>query len=250
MSAVELSLVIACFNEQGHLLESVAEIERTLGAAGITHELLFIDDASSDGTAALIEGLVAGRDDRRAVYHTKNVGRGGTVSEGFRMARGRRVGYLDIDLEVHCRSVPKLLAELDAGADAATAYRRYDLHWRADSLLRHVLSRGYRLLLRTMLATRLRDTETGCKFFDREALLPILEEARHPGWFWDTEIMILAERRGLKIVEVPCRFEQRLDKRSTVRVFRDVPDYLVSLWTFRRRLSAPDAGRDNDSDRA
>jgi dolichol-phosphate mannosyltransferase len=96
----ELSLVLACYNEAEHLPESVRQIRETLRGMGLRYELIFIDDCSRDGTPRLIEALCSGESDARCVMHTENVGRGGTVSEGFRLARGRIVGYIDVDLEV------------------------------------------------------------------------------------------------------------------------------------------------------
>lgn len=232
----DLSVVIACYREAGHLRASVAELTAMLDATGRTYELVFVEDCSGDGTAALVADLVAEAPNRRAVYHQQNVGRGGSVAEGFRLATGRIVGYLDIDLEVHCRYVPAALAAIDAGADGATAYREYDVRWSPHALLRTVLSRGYRWLFRRLFAVPFRDPEAGFKWFARERILPVVAATQDRGWFWDSEILVLAHRAGLRIAEVPVRFERRADKQSTVRVVRDVWRYLLAIRAFRRRL--------------
>jgi glycosyltransferase involved in cell wall biosynthesis len=234
----ELSVVIACYREASHLRDSVGQLAATLGTLGRSHELIFVEDASDDGTAAIVAELVAAAPNRRAVYHRHNVGRGGTVAEGFGLAVGRIVGFLDIDLEVHSRHLPDLLAAIDAGADGATAFRHYDLSWRPQSLLRQLLSRGYRWLFRRLFAVPFRDPEAGFKFFVRERILPIVAATQDRGWFWDSEILVLAHRAGLRVVEVPCRFERRADKQSTVRVVRDVWRYLLAIRAFRHRLRA------------
>lgn len=236
--ACELSVVIACYREVGHLRASVAELQATLDALGRRHELIFVEDCSGDGTAAIVAELVREAPNRRAVYHQQNVGRGGTVAEGFQLAQGDVVGFLDIDLEVHCRFLPSVLAAIDGGADGATAFRSYDVSWRPNALLRMVLSRGYRWLFRRLFDVPFRDPEAGFKFFRRERILPVVRETRDHGWFWDSEIMVLAHRAGLHVVEVPCRFERRADKQSTVRVVRDVWRYLVAIRAFRARLRA------------
>jgi hypothetical protein len=87
-----------------------------------------------------------------------------------------------------------------------------------------------------MLGVSVRDTETGYKFFRRRALLPVLEEIRDPGWFWDTEFMVRAFRRGLRIEEIPGAYIRRLDKASTVRGLRDSVRYFAKLLSFRREL--------------
>ncbi len=229
-------MVVACYNEEPHLEESVDEIVRTLDATHYSYEVIFIDDLSSDGTRRIIERITDGHLNRTRVFHERNVGRGGTVQEGFLLARGRIVGFLDIDLEVHSRYIPSMIQAIDDGHDGATAYRVYKVGLRPDHLLRHVLSRGYRVLCRAFLRVPFRDTETGYKFFDRAAILPVLERLEHKGWFWDTEIMVQAHLHGLKIAEIPCLFLHRSDKASTVRVFRDVFSYLAALVRFRRRI--------------
>lgn len=234
-AACDLTVVIACYQEATHLVESVRQLVAALDGLGRSYELIFLDDQSTDGTPAIVADLVRGHPNRRAVYHARNVGRGGTVSEGFLLARGRIVGFLDIDLEVHCRYLPSVLAAIDAGADGATALRHYSIAHTPAGLLRQFLSKGYRWLFHRVFATPFEDPETGFKFFVREKIAPVVRHTRDPGWFWDSEIMILAHQAGLRVVEVPCRFERRTDKKSTVRVVRDVWRYLVAMRAFRAR---------------
>lgn len=232
----DLSVVIACYQEEGHLADSVRQLAATLDQMGRSYELIFLEDKSRDRTAEVIETLVAGKPNYRAVYHAENVGRGGTVTEGFQLAKGRIVGFLDIDLEVHCRFLPSVIAAIDAGADGATAFREYAVGFRPTSILRHILSRGYRWLFRAMFSVPFRDPETGFKFFRRDKILPVVGRTRDKAWFWDSEIMVLAHQAGLHVVEVPCRFERRADKQSTVRIVRDVWRYLIAIREFKRRL--------------
>jgi glycosyltransferase involved in cell wall biosynthesis len=237
-NACDLSVVIACYEEEGHLEDSVRQLVATLDATGRSYELIFLEDKSHDRTADVIRRLVHGHDNWRAVYHGENVGRGGTVTEGFLLARGNIVGFLDIDLEVHCRFLPSVLAAIDAGADGATAFRNYSVGLRPTAIVRHILSRGYRWLFRWNFDVPFRDPETGFKFFRRGKIVPVVQRTRDVGWFWDSEIMILAHQAGLRVVEVPCRFERRADKKSTVRLVRDVWRYLVAIRAFRARQRA------------
>ena len=234
----DLSVVIACYQEEQHLLESVRQLRATLDGLGRSYELIYVEDKSRDRTADLVRELIAGRSNERAVFHERNQGRGATVKEGFALARGRLVGFLDIDLEVHCRFLPGVLAAIDAGADGATAYREYTVEARLPSLIRAVLSDGYRRLFQWLFAVPFRDPDTGFKFFVRERILPVLAQTRDPGWFWDSEIMVLSHLAGLRIVEVPARFQRRRDKTSTVRIGRDIWRYLVAIRAFKKRLRA------------
>jgi glycosyltransferase involved in cell wall biosynthesis len=229
----DLTLVVACYNEEPILEQSMVETFRVLDALRLTAEVIFVDDASRDGTRAVIERIVAANPTReiRTILHERNVGRGGTVADGIRGAKGRLVGFLDIDLEVHARYIPTCVLALEEGYDVATALRVYKFYWR--SLDRYVLSRGYRLLMRALLGVPLQDTETGFKFFRREAVLPVLDATRDVGWFWDTEIMVRAHHAGLRIIEIPALFIRRFDKQSTLHPLDDSLEYLRKLWRFR-----------------
>jgi glycosyltransferase involved in cell wall biosynthesis len=236
--APDVSVVIACYNGEPHLAASFAEIVATLEDMRRPYEVVFVDDCSRDGTRAVIGRLVEAHPHvaTQVILHEKNRGRGGTVTDGFRAARGAIAGYLDVDLEVHSRYIPSLVRAIELGADVAVVRRIYAFQVR--SLDRYVMSRGYSWLVRKMLRVAFNDTESGYKFFRREPLLPLLDEIEDAGWFWDTEFMVRAARHGLKVVEVPGAYLRRYDKASTVKGIRDSVHYFGKLVRFRRRLRA------------
>jgi glycosyltransferase involved in cell wall biosynthesis len=235
-TAPHLSLVLACYNEAEHLRASFAEIRETLERSGWPFEVLFVDDVSRDGTREILKEIVAAHPhlDLRVILHDTNRGRGATVTDGFRAARGEITGFLDVDLEVHCRYVPSLVRAIEGGADVAIVRRIYALQ--LGSLDRYFMSRGYSFLVRRLLGVPFRDTETGFKFFRRATVLPLLDEIEDAGWFWDTEFMVRAARRGLRVAEIPGAYIRREDKTSTVRGLRDSARYFLALLRFRRRL--------------
>jgi hypothetical protein len=231
----DVSIIIACYNEENLLLDSVREIENVMSQTKYSYELIFIDDCSQDKTKELILKLAENQLHIKYLFHEHNVGRGGTVCDGIRLARGKIVGFLDIDLEVHARYIPSMLWAIEhEGYDVCTAWRIYKVHLRA--IPRHILSMGYRKLSKYYLGTTLLDTETGFKFFNREKILPVIAACKNKGWFWDTEVMVLSQKHGLKIKEVPCLFIRRIDKASSVRVVSDSIDYFKNLWKFKRQV--------------
>ena len=236
MPTPSLSVIIACYNEEDVLARSFAEIREVLDDLGRPYELIFVDDVSRDRTRDILREITAAHPSApiKVILHDVNQGRGATVTDGFRAARGEIVGYLDVDLEVHARYIPSLVRAIEKGAQVATVRRIYAFQLR--SVDRYVMSRGYSYLVRRLLGTRVHDTETGYKFFRREALLPVLDEIRDRGWFWDTEFMIRAERRGLRVAEVPGAYVRRFDKTSTVSGLRDSVRYFGKLLAFRREL--------------
>ena len=234
---MDLSLVLACYNEEPWLANSVREIVQVLDFSRLSYELVVVDDASRDGTRDVIRGLALAHPHVaiRTVLHERNTGRGGAVTDGFRAATGEMVGFIDVDLEVHPRHIPACCQAIRAGAQVAVGARVFALVPRG--FLRHFLSFGYATLVHLLLpAGEIRDTESGCKFFRREAVLPILETVLDRGWFWDTEIMIRCKLAGLSIANVPCIYVRNPMKPSSVSLGRDIVESLWKLFRFRREL--------------
>ena len=230
----DLSLVIPCYNEEPLLENNVRQIVEILDHGCWSYEIIFVDDASEDGTRTIIERLLQEYADKdfRKLFHERNRGRGRTVADGVRMARGHVAGFVDIDLEVHARYIPSMVIAIENGYDVVLAQRIYKLQPRL--FHRHILSRGYRLLVSWLLRVQLRDTESGFKFFNREKIVPILDETEDEGWFWDTEVMVRSDLAGLQISEIPCLLIRQYEQESSVRLLRDTLDYFVKLWKFRK----------------
>ncbi len=232
--ALQLSLVLPCYNEAEHIERSVPEILRALDAGRWSFEIIFVDDASRDATPALIRDLIAAHPTYhlRVLTHRHNTGRGAAVSDGFRAALGDFVGYLDVDLEVAPHYIAPALLRLEGGADVCVGKRIYQLG--LTNLFRHVLSRGYAFLARTLLGWPYTDSEAGFKFFKRAAAVEIARHAANPGWFWDTEVMYSAFRLGYRVVELPCLYLRRNEKTSTVKPVVDSLHYLRDLLRLAR----------------
>lgn len=233
---LDLSLILACYNEEPVFEPSLQRIFEILELSTLSYEIIFVDDGSRDRTRTLIDDLIKANPQRalRSIFHERNVGRGGAVADGIRAARGEITGYIDIDLEVDALYIPACVLAIRRGADIAIGQRNY--LFQARSLDRWVLSKGYHWLSQKLIGMPLLDTESGYKFFRRESILPVLDEIQDQRWFWDTEVMVRSARRGLKIQALPVLFIRRYDKRSSVNDLKDTFEYLTNLWRFRREL--------------
>jgi len=232
---MDVSIVIACYNESQHLEASVETIKNIMDSTRWSYELIFIDDLSNDGTQDVLRKLMVKYPKWKYYFHDVNIGRGATVTEGFLKSGGSVVGFIDIDLEVPAYIMPALIVEIIHGRyHVATAKRDYRIHLQI--IHRWLISRSYNLMVKKMLGVNLEDTETGCKFFYREKLLPILLYTEDKRWFWDTEIMVNCYMENLKIKELPALFIRRLDKKSTVNLSLDIKDYFIRIINFRKKL--------------
>ncbi|MEK7141655.1 MAG: glycosyltransferase family 2 protein [Patescibacteria group bacterium] len=235
MKQFDLSLIIACYNEEPHLRKSIDAVMTVLRGSVFSYEVIVVDDKSEDKTRGIIASIVKKNKNFRVLYHSVNLGRGKTVRDGIAIARGKVVGFIDIDLEVSPVYIPQFVRMILSGeADIVTGLRVY--REGVASLHRSVLSRGYSWLVRSALGIPLQDTETGYKFFNRKKIVPILKKAKNNGWFWDTEIMTYAYYVGLAIREEPVLFIRRFDKRSSVRLVHDTFTYIKNLLEFYKQL--------------
>lgn len=239
----DFSLILACYNESEHILKSVPRILSALQSSKYKYEIIFIDDKSKDDTPKLIKKLVKENKNFRAYFHKKNVGRGGTVSEGIRLAKSNVVGYIDIDLEVNPVYIPYFVKIIKSGeADVAIAHRYYPSYFFPfTNFLRMILSKGYLQLGKKFLDLPVEDTEAGYKFFNKKKILPVLNQTKNKHWFWDTEIVARGLFSGLRFAYVPTLFLKREDKTSTVKLLPDTIHFLKSIYIFKKHVAAEKA---------
>ncbi|MSP12638.1 MAG: glycosyltransferase, partial [Chloroflexi bacterium] len=233
-NARQMSIVIACYNCAHYIESSLVQLRNALRDSSWEYELIFIDDGSRDGTRDLLPKLIAGYQNYRLILHEKNYGRGRTIADGIREAMYPIVGFVDIDLATPPHYLPLLARTIANGADVAAARRIYQLS--LPVLHRWILSRGDNYLVRQVLMIDLHDTETGCKFFNRDLMIPVLAQSEDERWFWDTEIMVRSVLAGLRVVEIPTAYIHRPELGTTVRLMQDSVSYIKKLLRFRGQV--------------
>lgn len=233
----DLSIIITCYNEGRLLTPGIERLTKLFALTNLNYEIVIVDDFSTDGSRERIEEFKAKDDKIFALFHEQNKGRGASVTTGIKAAHGRVVGYCDLDFSTDPVYIIKLFEQIVEGADIATASRIYKLNWKSINVIhRYILHKGYKALVKLIFRTPLIDTETGCKFFDKQSIMTYIDEIKDMKWFWDTEVMIRGYFHGMKICEVPTLFVRQPETGSTVRVVRDTRRYLVSLIKFYREF--------------
>lgn len=233
MSALDFSLIIPCYNEGSTLLDSVNKILNELNRLKLSWEIIFVEDKSTDNTREILEKIAKRIKNSKIIYHSKNQGRGKSVSDGIRLSKAEMCGFLDVDCEVSPSYIPLFVKEIEDGSDLAVGKRFYEKGLK--SMQRVIASRIYASLVKWILKIPIDDTEAGYKFFNRKKVQGILSKVKSKGWFWDTEICAIAHYDGFKIAQIPVIFSRRIDKKSTVRLFADSIDYLKQLYRFKSR---------------
>lgn len=201
--APELSVVIPAFNEEKRLGRTLLEVDEYCRSRRLVAEIVVVNDGSSDGTGPLARAFAA-RQPVRVLDNPGNRGKGYSVRHGMQAARGREILFTDADLSAPISEVEKLRAALAQDADIAIGSRaRRELIRARQGRFREMSGRLFNWLVVAMLGLRFKDTQCGFKLFRREAAEAILPLQRVEGWGFDPEMLYLARRRGLRVVEVP-----------------------------------------------
>jgi glycosyltransferase involved in cell wall biosynthesis len=212
-SGPDLSLVIPAYNEESRLLPSLQRIDEYLSTRPYCSELVMVDDGSTDRTPELLRGFTPMAPDRvlvRLLSHDRNRGKGAAVRTGCLAAHGECVIFTDIDLAVPVEEVGRVLERLEAGADVVVGTRLHpggqDMR-SSQPLLRRLAGRLFVLVRRLVALPEHHDTQCPLKGFRRPAAQRLFAAQRLSGWAFDVEVLYLANRWGLKVEELPVRWD-------------------------------------------
>jgi dolichyl-phosphate beta-glucosyltransferase len=217
------SIIIPCFNEEARIGQTLRLTVDYLSANAPDSELIVVNDGSVDATAAIArEKLNSAPIAVRLLENFPNRGKGAAVRSGLLAAREQIGVFSDADLSTPLEETPKLIEPIAAGeVDIAFGSRALDrsligVHqpWR-----REQAGRVFNLLVRVATGLGFWDTQCGFKAFRLDACRAILEAARVDGFAFDVELLYLAHRAGLRVCEVPVRWNHV--EGSKVSFFRD-----------------------------
>jgi putative flippase GtrA len=212
-----LEVVVPVYNEQELLETSIRTLHAYLTAELDVPWLITIaDNASTDATLD-IATLLTYDLDQVAILHLDERGRGRALKRAWLASTAQVVAYVDVDLSTDLRALPPLIAPLLSGhSDVAIGTRLAASSRVTRGGKREFISRSYNFLLRRTMGASFTDAQCGFKAMRTDVaarLLPLVEDT---GWFFDTELLILAERSGLRIHEVPVDWVDDPDSRVDI----------------------------------
>ena len=231
-----LDIVVPVFNEQDDLDRSVRRLlDHLRGSFPYSFRITIADNASTDATPAIAARLAATLAEVRSV-RLEAKGRGRALRTVWSSSDALVLAYCDVDLSTDLNAVLPLVAPLVSGhSDLAIGTRLSRASRVVRGARREFISRSYNLILRGALSAGFSDAQCGFKAIRSDVarrLLPLVEDT---GWFFDTELLVLAERAGLRIHEVPVDWVD--DPNSSVDVVRTATDDLKGVWRVGRALA-------------
>jgi dolichyl-phosphate beta-glucosyltransferase len=222
--AVEISIIIPAFEEEDRLGETVRTILRYVAADDLSAEIIIVDDGSADRTAAVGEAACAEFPEipAKVIRYVENRGKGFAVKTGLLAAEGNIALFSDADLSTPIEEMHKLIEPIKTG--------EYDVTFGSRALDRTLIGthqpwrreqggKVFNLVVRMMTGLPFWDTQCGFKAFRMSKFRPLLELMTIDRFGFDVEFLYVAHVRGLRLKEIPVRWNN--DDRSKVNVLRD-----------------------------
>lgn len=222
-----VDIVIPVYNEENSLTGCISTLWHFLQThLSCQSVITIVDNGSTDRTLDIACSL--SREYQNVRYlHLDKKGRGRALRQAWLESTADIVSYMDVDLSTNLRAFPHLINAINAGYDIATGSRLMSESKVIRSLKRELTSRLYNMLIRAMFFTKFHDAQCGFKAITKKAageLIPLIQDQ---GWFFDTELLILAKKMGYYIKEIPVEWVE--DPDSRVNVTRTAVDDIRGL---------------------
>ena len=230
--AIELSVVIPCYNEEQRLPRTIEQVERYLDARKGSYELILVDDGSTDGTRKVMDAAAAAHRAVRIEALPQNRGKGRALAEGVAAAQGARILVTDADLSTPIEELEKLEAPMQAGAGVAIASRalkgsRVEV---SQPIYRVLMGKAFNLIVQLVLLPGIWDTQCGFKLFRADVAHEAFAALTTDGFGYDPEVLYRVKKKGVRIAEVPVVWRNSAEtKVSPVRSSLDMLGHVVKL---------------------
>lgn len=212
------SVIIPAYNEEMVLAQAVERVA-TLLADVEDFEIVIVEDGCTDYTPIVASELRTLYPNVHHIHSRVRLGKGRAVAEGIRAARGRVIVLMDADMATDPAELLRFISLVGRGdADIVIGSRYHEASRTRRSALRLAYSRAYNAAARVLLGSRVRDHQCGFKVFDGDAMRSVLPFVRSERFFWDTEVLAMAQWLGYRVREVPITWRE--GTASKVRLFR------------------------------
>ena len=227
-----IDVVVPVYNEERDLGPSIRKLHEFLRTRFPFSSVITIaDNASRDGTLALAQQLTTELPGVR-VLHLDQKGRGRALRQAWSKSEAEVVAYMDVDLSTDLKALLPLVAPIVSGhSDLATGSRLAHGSRTKRGPKREFISRSYMLILRLLLGAGFTDAQCGFKAVRASVARDLVNVVLDNTWFFDTELLVLAQRRGLRLHEVPVDWTD--DPDSRVAIVRTALDDLKGVWRMR-----------------
>ncbi len=227
------SIVIPAYNESARLPATLKEVVSCVRERGWDAEVIVVNDGSTDATSAVVLDFARTATEVRLLENPGNRGKGYSVRSGLLQALGDVVMFTDADLSAPIPEAERLFAAIAAGADIAIGSRWLEKgrQTHRQPLYRQFFGRCFNAVTRAVMGLRFADTQCGFKAFTRTAAQTVFQLQTIERWGFDPEILFIALKRGLRVVEVPVSWAH--DERTRMSYLKDGAKMLEEIAVIR-----------------
>lgn len=230
MKKLKIDVVVPVYNEEKDLQKNITKLYQFLkkNFSRYNWQIIIADNASTDKTLNIAH-KISQQFPEIKVLHLDQKGRGRALKIAWSQSQSDIVSYMDLDLSSDLSFFPALIEPLASGkADISIGSRlKRKAQVTGRPLLREITSRSYNLIIKIMFLNHFEDAQCGFKALTRQAAQKILPQAQNHQWFFDTEILLIGEKAGYKIAELPIKWQD--DPTSTVKVLKTATEDIKGL---------------------
>jgi glycosyltransferase involved in cell wall biosynthesis len=236
---ISVDVVIPVLNE-AHVLEKSVSTVREFLRDNLKYQwkVIIVDNGSTDGTSDVARKLTERFSDLELICLDVK-GRGRALREAWQRSSADVVLYTDVDLSTELAALPKLVDALVLeGYDISTGTRLASGSNTKRCFKRELTSRVYNLIVKCILFTKFSDAQCGFKAVTRDVVKTIVPQVKDQGWFFDTELMVLAEKQGLRIKDIPVTWIEDDDSRVKIiqTAIQNIKGLLRLRWLLLKKL--------------
>ena len=226
-----VEIAIPAYNEEMVLEKSISKLVSFLKNVDFEYNITIVDAGSKDSTLDVAKGLADNYGIK--VIHLNHNGKGNAIQKAWIESKNELLCFMDADMSTdlsHLSTMVKLLEKYDVVSGNRLSKKARVKR----KLSRTFLSMFYNVLVKSYLNVKVNDIQCGFKGIRRKVFLELVNDARNDGFFFDTELMVFAEKKGYRIKEIPIKWREGGD--SKVNVFRTSLDYLKQIYKLKKRL--------------
>ena len=226
----ELSIIIPAYNEEDRIKKTLEEYISYF--KNYQHEIIVIPNGCKDRTEEIVKLL--SKKYKTIKYKTikEPIGKGGAIKEGFKIAEGSLIGFVDADLSTKPEDFEELIKNIkECDCIIASRYIKGAIVNPKQKFSRIIASRAFNLLVNFLFNLKIKDTQCGAKLFKKNVIKKIIPKLDITRWAFDVDLLFRIKKEGYKIKEFPTKWEDSLG--STLKLKKAIPEMILSLTRLR-----------------
>lgn len=236
---MKTSIAVPLWNEEHRVENAYNKLHEYIVNSDLDLQLVFVTNGCIDNTVKILNKIKEKDPSLIHLDYPDQIGKGKAIEKALENVQTPYVIFMDCDLATDLRHIPKFIDFLENGADLVIASRKLKESEATRSFKRRVFSNLYNLGVRILFRSKIKDHQCGFKGFRRESFISSLNDIESSGWFWDTELIVKAQRRDLNIIELPVHWKDLEEEWSRFNLWNDAKKMGFNLIKFRWNLFSP-----------